>query len=115
MGILKSIFNKKKESSLIKLTYTDEMKEQDALWEKENEDVQVMERLYKEIIKEAREKGFKGYEVIYEYNGECVCEIYENVEQYNDNDNDSDFMAGYCKPLIEYLEAVLNHKEELNN
>lgn len=112
MEILKERLNNKEEEKIIKLNYTDEMKEQDLLWKNEEEDLEVMEKLYKEIIKEAQEKGFKGHYVIYEYNGECICKIYEDIEHYNNNDEDSDVMVGYCKPLIEYLEALLNHKED---
>lgn len=113
MEILEEELNNKEEEKIIKLTYTDEMKEQDLLWQTENEDLDVMERLYKGIIKEAQQKGFKGHYEIYKCNGECICEIYKDIEQYNNNE-DSDIIVGYCKPLIEDLEALLNSKSDSN-
>ena len=95
---------------IIKLTYTKEMEEIDKLWEKEEEDARVMERLFKEIVKEAKEKGFTGYCDIYQGSGEAICEVFDTEEEYKlslDNAGET-LMFGYCKPLIEILEKYLN-------
>ena len=97
-------------NELIKLTYTKEMEEQDRLWETEEEDTVVMERLFKEIVKEAKEKGFTGYCDIYQGPGEAICEIFTTEEEYELSlvEMQDTFMVGYCKPLIEGLEKYLN-------
>jgi hypothetical protein len=91
----------------MKLDYTDRMKEQDKLWETESEDTNIMENLFNDIIRQAKQKGFNGYYVIYQVNNECVCEIYNSEEEYEkccNGEEDSEFLFGYCKPLIECLE-----------
>jgi hypothetical protein len=47
--MLKDLFRKK-------LSYTKEMKEQDLLWENESEDFDVMEKLFHQIVNEAKKK-----------------------------------------------------------
>lgn len=96
---------------MMKLTYTEEMKKQDKLWQSQNEDFVVMEKLYNEIIDEAKGKGFKGVTYIYSVGSEMLCQIFNNEEEkkladlgsYNDYDE-----VGYCKPLIEKLEDMIN-------
>ena len=97
-------------NELIKLTYTKEMEKQDKLWETEEEDTVVMERLFKEIVKEAKEKGFTGYCDIYQGPGEAICEIFTTKEEYELSVSTmmDTLMVGYCKPLMEYLEKYLN-------
>lgn len=98
----------------IKLTYTEEMKEQDRLWQNEEENLETMKKLYLEIIAEAKEKGFEGVVDIYDVSGEMLCEIFKNEEElrlarlgeYEDFDS-----VGYCKPLIEHLEEIINEKQ----
>lgn len=100
------------EEGRIKLTYTDEMRFQDALWENEKENVQRMKELYKDIMQEAVEKGFKGSYVIYEGIGgnEAIIDVYMNDEEKKavELGKEESTMFGYCKPLIEYLEEILN-------
>lgn len=95
---------------MIKLTYTDEMKKQDKLWSESNEDLDVMEKLYREIEEEAKQKGFNGIAYIYDGESEKLCTIYESKEQEElarlGKVEVEDF--GYCKPLILYLETLLN-------
>jgi hypothetical protein len=96
---------------LKKLTYTDEMKAQDKLWEIQNEDFGVMEKLYNQIITEAKIKGFNGVTYIYSVGSEMLCQIFNSEEEKElaDIGTYSDFdEVGYCKPLIEKLEAILN-------
>lgn len=94
---------------MIKLTYTDEMKEQDVLWITEEENFEAMKKLYQQIIKEATEKGFNGSYQIYEMN-EVVIEIYENEQEKKECEDGSQVasMYGYCKALIGHLEFILN-------
>lgn len=97
-------------NQMVKLTYTDEMKEQDKLWENEEENTTVMERLFNEIVEEAIGKGFTGYCVIYQGPEECICEVFDSKEQYIELQDSSDYrdMYGFCKPLIKDLEERLN-------
>ena len=94
----------------IKLSYTDEMKKQDKLWEYEVEDTTIMEKLFHDIVNEAKEKGFKGYCDIYQGPGECICEIFEDKKEYEKlrESGEETEMVGFCKPLIERLEARIN-------
>lgn len=91
----------------MKLTYTEEMQKQDALWENEKEDFDIMEKLFNNIMEEAKEKGFNGCYIIYKTDIECVCEVYDNEEEMEkccSGELDTRFMFGHCKPLIELLE-----------
>ncbi len=91
----------------MKLTYTEEMKQQDELWKIENEDFDVMEKLFYNIMEEAKQKGFNGCYKIYQASNECVCEVYANeeeAEKCRNGEIDTEFMFGYCEPLIEHLE-----------
>ncbi|MFW6024954.1 MAG: hypothetical protein ACOCRX_01295 [Candidatus Woesearchaeota archaeon] len=98
---------------MIKLTYTKEMQKQDNLWESEKEDLSVMEKLFKEIIDEAKAKGFTGVTYIYDAPGEKLCQIFENEKQkslahlgeYEDFPE-----VGCCKYLIKCLEQMINDK-----
>lgn len=102
--MLKNLFRKK-------LTYTNEMKEQDLLWENEAEDFEVMEKLFHQIVNEAKEKGFKGYVLVYKTDIEVLAEVFESKDQYEKaieglfNDYES---TSKCKTLIEILEKHLN-------
>lgn len=93
----------------IKLTYTKEMQEQDKLWNEDSEDYDIMEKLYNDIIAEARQKGFNGVVDIYR-NYEVVAGIFESEEEKEKLRENDDYitMAGYCKPLIKALEDILN-------
>lgn len=104
----------KKFKKPITLTYTDEMKLNDKLWEIEQEDRKLMAQLYEQIITEARNKGFKCTYIIYDGNEEKIVEIFKNEEEqelcqlgilnsYN--------LFGYCKPLIQYIEQCLNKED----
>lgn len=100
-----------------KLTYTEEMKKQDLLWETEDEDRTIMESLYKEIITEAKEKGFKGKCVISHSMSECNCEVYESEEEYELLTRTEEYTKwnfGNCTSLIEYLENIINGVYESN-
>lgn len=101
------------EKVLKRLNYTQEMKEQDKLWESEREDLEVMERLYNEIISEAKSKGFKGIARIYNGTTEKLIEIFETKEEMLKADNGEVIAQqtfGYCKPLIEELEILINNQ-----
>ena len=94
---------------MVKLNYTNEMQKQDELWKSEKEDLDIMEYLFNQIILEARELGFNGYVNIYQANGECICEVYDNKEEYQkccNGEIGNEFIFGYCKPLIACLEKV---------
>ena len=102
--MLKDLFRKK-------LSYTKEMKEQDLLWENESEDFDVMEKLFHQIVNEAKEKGFKGHVLIYKTDIEVVAEVFESKDQY-EKAIDGLFDGYYdstskCKTLIELLEKQL--------
>lgn len=61
-----------------KLTYTDEMRESDTLWQYEKEDIFLMMKHYNEIIDEARLYGFNCPVEIYEGNNEGCIDIFKN-------------------------------------
>lgn len=82
-----------------KLTYSKEMKNQDSLWKEEKEDITTMKSLFTQIISEANEMGFRGTTVIYHWDNEALIDVLINNEVKT---------FGYCQPLIEYLETVIN-------
>lgn len=94
---------------MIKLTYSNDMQEQDLLWKTEEENFDVMKELYLQVMKEAKEKGFNGIHHIYEHN-EAIIEIYENETEKKkcENGEQEASMFGYCKALISHLEYILN-------
>lgn len=101
---------------MIKLTYTDEMKEQDLLWETEQENFETMKKLYIQIMNEGKAMGFTGVYSIYVID-EAVIEIYENEaekEKCSEGKAEIESIFGYCKPLIHYLESVLNKSNDMN-
>ena len=88
------------------------MEEQDKLWQEEKENLNTMEKLYNQIIAEAKNKGFKGVSEIYDGENEKCIDIFENQEQ-KELCKQGSLMAewetfGYCKPLITYLEKIIN-------
>lgn len=98
---------------MIKLTYTDEMKKQDELWQTEKEDLNTMKKLYNDIIDEAKNNGFQGNVIFHVFNDEAVFEIFESKKEEEmvssgELDLNGENMGGYCKPLIEKLERILN-------
>lgn len=82
-----------------KLTYTEKMKKQDELWKEEKEDITTMKSLFTQIISEAQEMGFRGTTVIYHWDNEALIDVLIDNEVKT---------FGYCQPLIEYLEIVIN-------
>lgn len=86
-----------------KLTYTDEMKKQDELWKEEKEDLELMGQLQRQVVYEAKAKGWKGSAVFWEVGNESVVNIAENVEEHQQGNEVESF--GYCKALIDKIEA----------
>ena len=86
-----------------KLTYTDEMKKQDELWKEEEEDLELMGQLQRQVIYEAKAKGWKGAAVFWEGDNESVVDIADNEEEHHHGSNVESF--GYCKALIDKIEA----------
>lgn len=101
-----------KDNRNIKLTYTDEMKSQDLLWETQDEDTLVMENLFKQIISEAKGYGCSAYFNIYQGPEECICDVYESEEEYESYDENLpvEFSYGCCKGLIDCIEILMNNK-----
>lgn len=96
---------------LSNITYTGEMAIQDELWKSEKEDLEVMKRLYNEIVAEAREYGFKGIVDIYESSNEMVVELFESEEEFEKVRNgviDNEDMFGHCLPLVKRLEQIIS-------
>ena len=102
---------------LIKLTYTERMQEQDKLWDGEKEDLYIMETLMNEIIEEAKTKGFTGNAIIYDGEKEKITEIFENKKQLElaRLGKIDSFGFGYCKPLINRVEEMLNNRRAILN
>lgn len=99
----------------IKLSYTEEMKNQDLLWESESEDTNVMEALFEKIISEAKEKGLKEHCYIWQGDKECLCSVYESEEDCDNGKEPIVEGVGYCKPLIKYLEVMLNQDNNIDD
>lgn len=87
------------------LNYTDEMRQQDKLWETEEEDLDKMIELYKQIMNEAVNKGFKGKYELYICRNEAIATVWENSERIIEEEVES---FGFCRPLISHLEWELN-------
>lgn len=96
-----------------KLTYTKEMEEQDKLWDEAREDTEAMAMLQKQIINEAKEKGWTGHAVIWEADSESVIDIADTEEEHQHGNNVESF--GYCKPAIKHIETMLVHGTVINN
>lgn len=88
-----------------KLTYTDEMKKQDELWKEEEEDLELMEQLQRQVIYEAKAKGWKGYAVFWKGENESVVDIAENEDEAWSPYSSEVESFGYCKALIDKIEA----------
>jgi len=106
MRFLKRLFKKK-------LTYTEIMREQDALWENGNEDLALQAQLFHDIVKQAKKKGFSGEVYIYTVadDSETIAEVFDSQEEAEGarlghvNDYDT---SSTCRGLIEHLEKRLN-------
>ena len=92
------------------LTYTREMQIQDKLWVDAKEDLTIMEKLYHQIVEEAKTKDFKGIVEIFDGEDEKLAEVFKSEEQLNLAKIGKEEVPtfGYCKPLIEYLQELLN-------
>ena len=103
---------------MIKLTYTDSMKEQDELWKTEKEIPEIMLSLQKDIVKEAELKGFAGVVKFWDWErgNEVVAEVYKDEKEFSDYEDGKlclkglNNISGYCLALIENLEEYLNKK-----
>lgn len=84
-----------------KLTYSEDMKKQDELWKAEKEDINTMQSLFVEIMTEAKEKGFIGTIAIYSWDNEALIDVAIDDEIKT---------FGFCKPLIDCLEEIINRK-----
>ena len=98
---------------MMELTYTEEMKKQDALWEDEKEDMHLMTKLQGDIKNEAIAKGFKGYILIYDAPDEIVAEVYTSKEEYEqacsgEVDFGGDNISGNCRGLINNIKELSN-------
>lgn len=101
----------------MQLNYTEEMKKQDALWENEQEDFNVMISLYEEIMEEAEILGYNGIYDAYIVSGEAVIELFENEaekESYSLSGESNDHLFGYCSPLIRTLNEILQKNTKLS-
>lgn len=78
-----------------KITYTEQMKQQDKLFAVAEEDRKLMKKLFDDIVTEARKKGFGGEVKVYD-NGSQV------IADFGAGD-----VAGNCTILIKKLERKL--------
>lgn len=65
------------------LTYTEEMQKNDQLLMEEEADLDLMEKHYEVILKEAKENGFKGDYIITRLSDTVVAEIFANEVEKN--------------------------------
>lgn len=97
----------------VKLTYSDQMKEQDTLWDTAIEDLKSMIKLHESILNEARSMGWNGYAVTYTIDDpETVTELYKNERDWKDGKAPLEISAP-CKRLIEELENLLKEQREI--
>lgn len=89
------------------------MKQYDEDWDNNIEDYDTACRLFKQIEKEAKEKGCTLYFNICDYGNKCVCELYESKEEFLNWDEDYvELSYGRCCSLIESLENILTVMKE---
>lgn len=99
----------------VRLTYTEEMRDQDRLYEIEKEDRTTMERLHKSIVKEAIHKGFKGAAETINYNDNngVITEVFRTQNDLEKERLTGDGLqiasCGYCHALINVLENEINN------
>ena len=87
-----------------KIKYTKDMKTQDELWDTANEDLEVMFSLQANVIKEARNLGWKGFATTF-----IVHDGHEVVTEISDSQESDDTESfGTCRGLIKALEIELN-------
>lgn len=91
----------------VQLNYTEEMKEQDLLWESQNEDSLKMQELFEAIISEANKKGLKEVCYVYNLENECICNIYNSQDDI-DTGKEPLYEHALCKNLIKSLETLIN-------
>ena len=71
----------KKDIFTKKIKYTNQMKEQDFLWQNAKEDLRIMFSLQQNILEQAKALGWQGYAITYEVNNEeVVTDVYLNKE-----------------------------------
>lgn len=95
-----------------KLTYTKEMEEQDKLWDAARDDTEEMAMLQKQIINEAKEKGWKGHAVIWQADSESMIDVADTEEEHQHGNYVESF--GCCKPALKHIEMLV-HGTVINN
>lgn len=92
------------ENNPLNLTYTQEMEEQDKLWENEAEDLEIMEELQIDIIAQAKRNGWDGYFITFDWGNEVITEVYDSLEEFKDVQlgkvEVEDNIAGNCRGVI---------------
>lgn len=94
-----------------KITYTNEMRNNDIQWKNENENTDEMLASYEQIMKEAKTLGFNGYYTVYTNQNEAIIELFDSkdeFEKYEEEGIPNELLFGHAKPLINYLNSVLN-------
>lgn len=91
----------------MELIYTDEMRQQDGLWEMQNEDLQVMDKLLRELYNQALSLGLdkKRYEAIF-----FTFEDESLVEIIVDGSEDDIYFFSNCFGFKLFLEYQLENK-----
>ena len=94
-----------------KLTYTKEMEEQDKLWDAARADTEVMAMLQRQIIDEAKERGWEGHAIIWNTDSESVIDVADTEEHIHGS-----YVAsfGCCKPALKHIEMLV-HGTVINN
>lgn len=106
---------KEKSMTNVRLTYTDQMKEQDIAWDLAEENLESMKQLHESILNEARILGWNGYAITYTYeypnDPETITEIYKSERDWRDGKEPLEIIAP-CKYLIKELENLLNEQRK---
>lgn len=108
--------NELKVNKGFEVQYTQEMEEQDLLWEEEKEDTEKMKELQESIINEAKEQGWNGYAYLYTHENESIVELYPSKDFYqraangeNGYDGEGKY-TGNCRSLIKNFNEIFQGK-----
>lgn len=79
------------------------MRKQDKLWETEEENVELMGQLQRQVVYEAKAKGWKRSAVFWQGGNESIVNIADSEEEHRQGNKVESY--GYCKALIDRIEA----------
>ena len=94
----------------MKIEYTKEMEIQDKLWDKEQEDLEQMNKLQWQIIADFLRSGNKErlHFKVYLEGNESIVDVYNELNIARDGQIEGAISCGNCKTLIETIEGLVS-------